>query len=134
MKAYQLSVQEVVAYPDVKNKDLFTDKAKALIDCLARIFNEASPDFCGIIFVERRHTTIAIKALIEALGNIHNKAKCDILIGHGTKTQGDVQMGFRDQNEVIARFKNKSINLLLATSVGEEGLDIQACNYVIRYA
>ena len=38
-----------------------------------------------------------------------------------------------EQEKVIKRFKTGEKNLLLATSVAEEGLDISDCNYVIRY-
>lgn len=39
----------------------------------------------------------------------------------------------KEQEGVIKRFKTGEKNLLLATSVAEEGLDISDCNYVIRY-
>lgn len=38
-----------------------------------------------------------------------------------------------EQERVIQRFHTGEKNLLLATSVAEEGLDIKDCNYVIRY-
>ena len=38
-----------------------------------------------------------------------------------------------EQERVIKMFKTGEKNLLLATSVAEEGLDIRDCNYVIRY-
>ena len=38
-----------------------------------------------------------------------------------------------EQDRVIKRFHTGEKNLLLATSVAEEGLDIKDCNYVIRY-
>ena len=38
-----------------------------------------------------------------------------------------------EQERVIKMFKTGERNLLLATSVAEEGLDISDCNYVIRY-
>jgi len=38
-----------------------------------------------------------------------------------------------EQEKVIKRFKTGEKNLLLATSVAEEGLDINDCNFVIRY-
>lgn len=39
-----------------------------------------------------------------------------------------------DQEEVISKFKHgRECNLIIATTVAEEGLDIDDCNYVIRY-
>lgn len=39
----------------------------------------------------------------------------------------------REQEAIIEQFKTGDKNILLATSVAEEGLDISDCNYVIRY-
>ncbi|XP_023581029.1 ATP-dependent RNA helicase DHX58 isoform X1 [Trichechus manatus latirostris] len=39
----------------------------------------------------------------------------------------------RDQQEVIRKFRVGILNLLVATSVAEEGLDIPHCNVVVRY-
>ena len=44
-----------------------------------------------------------------------------------------VGMTQNEQDRVIQRFHTGEKNLLLATSVAEEGLDIKDCNYVIRY-
>lgn len=38
-----------------------------------------------------------------------------------------------EQKDVLKRFKTGELNLLIATTVAEEGLDIKACNFVIRY-
>jgi ERCC4-related helicase len=39
-----------------------------------------------------------------------------------------------EQEEVISKFQNgRDCNLIIATTVAEEGLDIADCNYVIRY-
>ena len=39
----------------------------------------------------------------------------------------------RQQEEVIANFRSGTINLLVSTTVGEEGIDIPDCKYVIKY-
>lgn len=38
-----------------------------------------------------------------------------------------------EQKEVISKFRTGKINLLIATTVAEEGLDIKECNIIIRY-
>lgn len=132
-EAYDLSLKSV-SIPDIHNEDDFTPKAQKLISCLKSILanDNHNEDFCGIIFVERRHTAIAIKILIESLTDLRDYFRCDTLIGHGTATGGDVQMKYHEQNHIIARFRTGELNLMIATNVAEEGLDIQACNYVIR--
>ncbi|CEP11830.1 hypothetical protein [Parasitella parasitica] len=134
-QAYDMCAFVTPTDPDVRNERLFTPKAKALIDCLKEILatDANKRDFCGIIFVDRRHTAVAIKTLIESLTTFQGDIRCDVLIGHGAKSGGDLQMKYTAQNRVIARFRSGELNLLIATNVAEEGLDIQACNYVIRF-
>lgn len=126
-----IDVVEFPRNPDYLDTKLFSPKVARLISVL-KIFVDGMADFCGIIFVERRHTAVAIQTLIESL-DILNKARCDVLIGHGTTDEGDIQMSFRDQNKVIEKFRTGEINLLIATNVAEEGLDIQPCNVVFRF-
>lgn len=38
-----------------------------------------------------------------------------------------------ERNDVLSKFRDGKVNLLIATTVAEEGLDIPACNFVIRY-
>ena len=37
------------------------------------------------------------------------------------------------QKDTIRNFRNGALNLLISTSVAEEGLDIPECNLVVRY-
>uniref|UniRef100_UPI00359018D0 ATP-dependent RNA helicase DHX58-like isoform X2 n=1 Tax=Myxine glutinosa TaxID=7769 RepID=UPI00359018D0 len=45
----------------------------------------------------------------------------------------NVPTAINEQKEVIEKFRIGTINLLISTSVGEEGLDLKACNFVICY-
>jgi endoribonuclease Dicer len=117
--------------PNYEDTNMFSSKAMLLMRVLNIVGQGRKNDFCGIIFVERRHTAVAIKTLINSLDQL-SFLRCDCLIGHGTTDEGDIQMSFRDQNKVINKFRTGELNLLIATNVAEEGLDIQPCNFVIR--
>ncbi|CAO0799484.1 unnamed protein product [Mucor circinelloides] len=117
--------------PNVFDRSLFSPKIAELIRLL-QFTSERIPDFCCIIFVERRHTAKAIQTLIESLDRLSH-IRCDSLTGHGSTEEGDVQMTFRDQNKIISKFRSGELNLLIATNVAEEGLDIQPCNVVFRF-
>ena len=42
-------------------------------------------------------------------------------------------MSENSQRDVLELFRKGDINLLIATDIAQEGLDIPECNYVIRY-
>ncbi|KAI9317068.1 dicer-2 protein [Dichotomocladium elegans] len=130
-EAFELTKGVISDNPDVTSNALFTGKVQKFMLVLKTL--STLEDFCGIIFVERRHTAISLHLLISAISELKNKIRSDILIGHGSTDEGDVQMKFRDQNKVIERFRKGELNLLIATNVAEEGLDIQPCNVVIRF-
>ena len=57
--------------------------------------------------------------------------KPDVITGHTRETgSGMTQV---EQEEVMDRFRKGQNNLLIATSVAEEGLDVSECNLVIRF-
>ena len=59
------------------------------------------------------------------------------VIGHGTggkaNYSNETEMNFKKQEEVLRQFRLHKFNLLIATSVVEEGLDIPKCNLVCRF-
>ncbi|KAF8932138.1 hypothetical protein EDD21DRAFT_378171 [Dissophora ornata] len=90
-------------------------------------------DFCGIVFVKRRDTAIALCLLLQEIEEFRGIFRVQILAGHNNESEKVMRMSYRDQTAIISHFRNKTYNLLVATSVAEEGLDIQPCNFVIRF-
>ncbi|XP_058509635.1 probable ATP-dependent RNA helicase DHX58 [Solea solea] len=85
----------------------------------------------GILFSKTRKSTHCLddwvgtnRALQEA------GVKADILTGAGN---GSTYMTQREQLDTIKQFRQGSLNLLISTTVGEEGIDIPECNLVVRY-
>ncbi|KAG0373178.1 Dicer-like protein 1 [Mortierella sp. AD032] len=114
-----------------------TEKVRKLVDILREAGRH--PDFCGILFMERRPTTHTMKEFLDQCKGFGPEFGLDfiqsaVLTGHGSK--GDVKqhhMNLKAQRKILEGFRNKQFNLLVATDVAEEGLDIDRCRLVIRF-
>uniref|UniRef100_A0A8C3GQK4 RNA helicase n=1 Tax=Cairina moschata TaxID=8855 RepID=A0A8C3GQK4_CAIMO len=87
----------------------------------------------GIIFTKTRQSAFALFQWImdnPKFEEVGIKAHYLIGAGHNSETKPMTQ---NEQREVIDKFRGGSVNLLIATTVAEEGLDIKECNIVIRY-
>lgn len=93
---------------------------------------------CGLIFVQQRIIAYLLSEWLSRLKEIHpdfNFLSPSYIIGHGKTTSGSksILMSFQKQEEVLQKFRTKVYNLVVATSVVEEGMDIPKCNLVIRF-
>ena len=95
---------------------------------------------CGIVFVERRYTALVLSEQINIVAEHDPEltfVKSKFFIGHGTggKVNYSNEAGFnyKKQEEVLRQFRRHEFNLLIATCVVEEGLDIPKCNVVCRF-
>ncbi|XP_011149855.1 endoribonuclease Dcr-1 [Harpegnathos saltator] len=104
------------------------------------LYGSTDPDLlCGIIFVDKGFTA---KILFYLLNEIYKHDE-DLqflsplyTIERTTDDVGysrDLEMEHRKQEEVLKRFRIHECNLLIATSILEEGIDIPKCNFVMRY-
>ena len=98
---------------------------------------------CGIIFVQQRSTALALAQMLKLFAGKKLELryiKCTHIVGHGaTQSQNGpiakmADMTTAKQQEVLSQFRSHKINLLVSTSVVEEGLDVPQCNLVIRYS
>ena len=87
-----------------------------------------NPESKILIFTEYRDT---VENLLDVLGSIEN-LNVDKFIGQSSrgKRKG---MNQRQQLEQLRKFREGEINVLVATSVGEEGLDVPSADLVILY-
>ncbi|XP_032920620.1 interferon-induced helicase C domain-containing protein 1 [Catharus ustulatus] len=87
----------------------------------------------GIIFTKTRLSASALYHWIKDNPKFEEVGiRAHYLIGSGHKSEMK-PMTQNEQREVIDKFRHGNINLLIATTVAEEGLDIKECNIVIRY-
>jgi len=98
------------------------------IICLEK---ENNPQLKTIIFTQYRETAAQIAKQLNSIPNI----KAKIFIGQAKKSSSEGTSGLnqKEQKAIIENFKDGEINCLVATSIGEEGLDIPEVNAVIFY-
>ena len=83
-----------------------------------------------IIFTQYREMAEHLKEIL--IRHYKSRLKVEKFIGQSTKTD-DIGFSQNKQAEIINDFKQGAINVLLATSVAEEGLDIPNVDAVIFY-
>ncbi|ETI20854.1 hypothetical protein G647_07197 [Cladophialophora carrionii CBS 160.54] len=89
----------------------------------------AGPTTRSIVFVEERLTAMILCDLFESVALPHLRP--GVLVG---VSQSGIEAGsWRDQETVMEKFRTGVINIIFATSVAEEGIDIPQCNLVIRF-
>ena len=88
----------------------------------------AKPEGKVLVFTEYRDS---VHLLVRTLQQ-HDGVQPDVFIGQSNrgKQKGMTQ---KQQLEQLNRFRNGDINVLVATSVGEEGLDVPAADLVVLY-
>ncbi|NP_001244086.1 ATP-dependent RNA helicase DHX58 [Danio rerio] len=85
----------------------------------------------GIIFSKTRRGTHCLNDWVKTNRELQRvNITAGILTGAGN---GANNMTQTEQKSVISHFRQGYLNLLISTSVAEEGLDIPECNLVVRY-
>lgn len=112
-------------------KNIEHPKLQAISDLIKSEFKD-NQSAKIMVFSQFRETAQKISSLLNQIPGI----KSSIFIGQAKKsnTKG-ISSGFsqKEQHEIIEKFKTGEINVLCATSIGEEGLDIPEVNAVVFY-
>ncbi|MFX1565163.1 MAG: DEAD/DEAH box helicase [Promethearchaeota archaeon] len=87
-----------------------------------------TPNSRIMIFTRFRDTA----RLIETTLSVSTRSRPIRFVGQATRA-GDRGLTQKEQGEILQLFREGTYNVLVATSVGEEGLDIQECDLVIFY-
>lgn len=107
---------------------LFTTKIVCLIESLLDYKNKE--DIRCIIFVERVITAVVLQSLLSVFLPIYISWKTKYIAGNNSGVQCQTR---KKQNEIVEEFREGLVNIIVATSILEEGLDVQSCNLVIRF-
>lgn len=100
------------------------------MDALVRILErqlEEHPDSLVIVFAQYRDTIASIVRALEAAG-----IRAEKFVGQADR-DGDAGMSQDEQKAVLDRLREQQFDVLVASSVAEEGLDIPAVDLVVFY-
>ncbi len=95
---------------------------------LARFSNSSQGDTRVMVFCSYRECCDEIVEFLNDSG-----FKATEFVGQSKAKSGKKGMSQKDQERVIAEFKNGKYNVLVATSIGEEGLDIGSVDLTVCY-
>ena len=121
---------EIVARPEYKELRRIVDTTRVEHPKVSRVMSivsqvlEAHPDTKVLVFAQFRDTC---DMLVDKISGIPH-ASVGLLIGHSKSG-----MSQKDQISLLDRFRSGEFNVLVSTSVGEEGLDVSSTNAVIFY-
>lgn len=89
---------------------------------------EASGDSRFIIFTQYRDTVQSILKTLQTVSNVRGER----FVGQSDR-KGDPGMSQEQQSAALQRLRNGEVNVLVATRIAEEGLDIPEVDHVIFY-
>ena len=88
---------------------------------------KTNPKSKTIVFSQYRDTVIKISKTLNEIPNINAK----VFVGQAKKAESGLSQ--KEQHEIMNEFREGKINVICATSIAEEGLDIPEVNAVIFY-
>ncbi|GAB2277169.1 hypothetical protein Dimus_011876 [Dionaea muscipula] len=107
---------------------ILTRKVVCLVESLLEYWNFKS--LRCIIFVERVITSVVLRGLLSTVLPKLCGWNTEYIAGNNKYPQTQSR---KEQNKIVEEFRKGMINIIVATSILEEGLDVQSCNLVIRF-
>lgn len=114
-------------------------KVRTLFKLLARKFNDPDreKDLQCLVFVTRRTTAKGLYHALKAYANFNDEfpIKPDFMVGVNNELPESVELILNTNNNSLAleKFRKKETNVIVSSSVLEEGVDLQMCNLVVMY-
>ena len=107
-------------------------KSKALFKIITQFFADESTFFSKskiIIFTHNRKSAQMINNLFKK----NKKIRSEIFIGQNNSKNSKIGLTQNEQKEILKKFRNNELNILVATCVAEEGLDIGEVDLIVCY-
>ncbi|KAL2149655.1 hypothetical protein VTH82DRAFT_8307 [Thermothelomyces myriococcoides] len=124
--------RKVDAKPPPETPTELSPKVCALLDALE--FHEGDP--VGIIFVKERASVAVLSHILTVHPKTSRRYRVGSMVGTSHvsgKRQDFLDLTQKDYLSSLQAFRKGAVNLLVATSVLEEGIDVPACNLVVCF-
>ncbi|XP_030375295.1 endoribonuclease Dicer isoform X2 [Scaptodrosophila lebanonensis] len=114
-----------------------TRKVQTFLNYLKQTFaGKQAKDICCLVFVERRYSAKCIYGMllnyIAGTPELKNVLVPQFMVGrNGLSHDFGSVLQRKCQKTAIKEFRDGECNLMVCSSVLEEGIDVQACNYVL---
>ncbi|KAJ2090156.1 Dicer-like protein 1, partial [Coemansia sp. S100] len=118
-------------------RERLSPQVNRLLDILYQ-WHSCPQDLRVIVFTSRRLTAVLLVYIISQISEF-SFIRADVLLGASQKPGGSMDRPIRSGSVrtvnqlTLADFASGNLNLIFATQVAEEGVDIQPCNVVIRF-
>ena len=123
-------------------KDIYefsSDKVKKLFDILREHKKNSSEELCAIVFVRRRFSAKILYHILKILSDTvceFSFIKPNFMVGYNSNPFNDtreVTYLNKINKEIVQGFCLKEFNLLVASNVLEEGIDVPKCSLVVKF-
>lgn len=114
--------------------DRLSPKVEALVELLT---SEPSRNLTGLIFVEQRVWVAALAELFSLHPEIRGKLSVGTFVGNSANAKRKSTIATmvepKNQQDTLDKLRAGLTNLIIATSVLEEGIDVSACHLVVCF-
>lgn len=124
--------QAFIAINELVSRKIENPKIQELKNIVEASITE-NPKAKIIVFAQFRDTVLKISRELNSIKGINAKVFIGQAKKSGSRNEEESGLSQKEQHEIINEFSRGDINVLCATSIGEEGLDIPEVNAVIFY-
>ncbi|RYP68014.1 hypothetical protein DL771_006937 [Monosporascus sp. 5C6A] len=106
------------------------------VNVLIRELLSSPEDTTGIIFVRQAATVVVLTYIFSALPSLQSRFRVGSMLGTSRwsgRSRNVGELHRNDHSQALQDFQDGKLNLLVATEVLEEGIDVPACNLVVCF-
>lgn len=106
------------------------------VDRLVAILRDHDRDPVGIIFVKERATSCVLSHILATHRDLRDRYRVASMVGSSqsaARKDDLTDLTGEDNTNILEAFRSGKKNILVATSVLEEGIDVPACNLVVCF-